>query len=189
MADKYVFMDRDGVINKDGEGWTEHGYITRREDLIFLPGVPEAFKMFKEHGFKCVIISNQQGVGKGYFSGQELKSLTDGMMRSLEEHGGDVCGVYYCTHLKEENCSCRKPGTGLFDMAAKEMGIDMKKGVYYYVGDTERDIESGRKAGLRTILVLSGKTSEGEEENWKFRPDYIFKDLLDAAVFITGEGG
>ncbi len=183
MSDKYVFLDRDGVINRDPAGWTEHGYVTRREDFHFLPGVLEALKRLTDEGYKNVIISNQQGVGKGYFSKKDLEDVTNGMKRTVEKAGGSIAGIYYCTHAKEENCSCRKPKDGLFRMAQKELGIRTFKGSFY-VGDTERDMQVGKKVGSKTILMLSGKSSREDAENWKFKPDHVCDNLGEAVDLI-----
>ncbi len=187
MDDKYIFLDRDGVINADGAGVTEYGYIIRWEDFHFLPGVLEAFKKASEAGYKCVVISNQQGVGKGYHSEAELFTLTEKMTHAIKDAGGNVAGVFCCIHTDQEGCSCRKPAAGLFHQAQEELGIKDMQGKHY-VGDTERDMQAGRKAGLKTILVLSGKTDIREIEGWEARPEHICKDLLSAVeLVIKGE--
>jgi histidinol-phosphate phosphatase family protein len=183
VSDKYVFIDRDGVINKDPAGWTDHGYVTRWEDFHFLPGVLEALKKLSDNGYKSVIISNQQGVGKGYFSEEDLKDVTARMKRAIEEAGGSIAGIYYCTHAKEEKCPCRKPKDGLFRMAQKEIGIEGFEGMYY-IGDTERDIQAGKKVGLETILILSGKSSRKDVGTWDFKPDHICQDLAETVNLI-----
>jgi len=184
-VDKYVFMDRDGVINKDPQGWTEYSYVTRWEDFHFLPGTLGAFKRLSHAGYKTVIISNQQGVGKGYFTEKTLDDITKKMVKAIEETGGEVAGVYCCTHTKEERCDCRKPDSGLFIKAQKELGIDDLTALFY-IGDTERDIQAGKKAGLKTILVLSGKSTLEDAEKWQSKPDYICDDLLAAVNLVVG---
>jgi D-glycero-D-manno-heptose 1,7-bisphosphate phosphatase len=184
MDDRYVFLDRDGVINKDPGGWTEHGYVTRPEDFHFLPGTLEALKKFKAAGYGCVIISNQQGVGKGYFTEEDLEKVTKKMLEKIKQAGGDVEGVYYCTHAKEENCYCRKPKPGLFQRAKKELNVDLSG--KYYLGDTERDVEAGRTAGLKTILILSGKSSREDVKSWRAKPDVVCDNILEAADLIIG---
>ncbi|MFQ5952589.1 MAG: HAD-IIIA family hydrolase [Candidatus Omnitrophota bacterium] len=185
-VNKYVFIDRDGVINKDPGGWTEYSYVTRWEDFHFLPGALESLKKLADSGYKSVIISNQQGVGKGYFTKDALEDVTARMLQEIKKSGGSVAGVYYCTHTKEEDCSCRKPKTGLFTKAGKELGIQDFEGKYY-IGDTERDIESGKKVGLKTILVISGKSSREDAEKWDHKPDHICSDLMEAVDIILGE--
>jgi len=182
---KYIFIDRDGVINLDGSEFGGPGYITRWEDFKFLPGVLTAFKKAAESGYKCVIISNQQCVGKGLISQGELDLITAKMTDEIRKAGGGVAGVFYCTHLKEENCDCRKPKTGLFKKAEKELGINLNGGSYYYIGDSERDAISGRDAGLKTILVQSGRTKEDGEKEWEVKPDHVSKDLSEAVDFIA----
>ncbi|MFH1411734.1 MAG: HAD family hydrolase [Candidatus Omnitrophota bacterium] len=184
MGRKYVFIDRDGVINKDPAGWTEYGYVTTPEDFRVIEGVPEAIKIFTDAGYGCVIISNQQGVGKGYFSQEELRKVTEKMNSIIEDAGGKIEKAYYCTHTREEKCPCRKPRTGLFLKARQDLGIEDLDGKFY-IGDTERDILAGKNAGLKTVLVLSGKDTKRDAEDWKEKPDYISKDLREAAELIV----
>ena len=186
MEQKYIFIDRDGVINRDGSESAGPSYITRWEDFEFLPGVLSAFKKAADLGYKCIIISNQQCVGKGIISGSELEELTGKMVDEIVKAGGDVAGVYYCPHLKEEKCECRKPKKGLFEKAEKELGISLKDSGFCYIGDSETDALAGKAAGLKTILVLSGKTNEGENKSWAVNPDHISNDLEEAIDFIAG---
>jgi D-glycero-D-manno-heptose 1,7-bisphosphate phosphatase len=186
MKDKYVFVDRDGVINRDGAGVTEHGYVTKWEDFIFLPGVIEGFKALKEAGYRSIVISNQKCVGRGIMTPDELEILTEKMKRSVHEGGGNIDDVLYCTHLDKDNCSCRKPKEGLFLEAAKKFNIDNFSGKYF-IGDSERDIIAGKKAGLLNILVLSGKSSEKDAEEWKIKPDHIARDFKEAVKIVLEE--
>ena len=182
---KYIFLDRDGVINKDCMGWTKYGYVTSLSEFIFLPKVLEALKCFYENGYQAVIISNQQCVGKGYLSIEKLELITNKMINDIEVFGGKVAGVYYCVHKKEENCDCRKPKEGLFLKAKIELSLSSLNEMYY-VGDTERDVIAGKKAGLKTITVLTGKSIVSDIEKWTNSPDNIFENLMDAAKFIIG---
>jgi len=187
MKDKYIFLDRDGVINKDPAGWTEYSYVTRPEDLHILAGVKEAIRKLTDAGYKVVIISNQQGVGKGYFTRKDLDEVTRKMLEAVKKSGGDIAGVYYCVHAKEEDCDCRKPKPGLFLKAREEFGIGSFTDMFY-IGDTERDIQAGQKAGLKTILVLSGKASREDVREWGHKPDHICRDLPEAVeVVLSGE--
>lgn len=179
---KIIFIDRDGVINKDPAGWTEHSYVTRWEDFYFLPGVKEAIKLLNDAGYDIVIISNQGGISKKFYSQDVLDKITANMLNEIEVVGGRIKKVYYCPHHDKDNCDCRKPKTGMFDRAEKELGI--KANGAYFIGDGKMDVEAGRKMGLKTILVLSGKTVLEDVEKWETKPDYIFKDLLEAVKFI-----
>ena len=187
MGERYVFIDRDGVLNKDPGGWTEHGYVTRWEDMHILPGVREAVDLFHRSGYRVVVISNQQGVGKGYFSEEDLACLSERVSDALMTPSGRIEDFYYCTHLKEERCACRKPESGLFDVAREDLGI-RDAGDMYYIGDTLSDVRAGRGAGLRTVTVLSGKASREDVKGWEVKPDMVCRDLLEAARTILETG-
>ncbi|MDD3089271.1 MAG: D-glycero-beta-D-manno-heptose 1,7-bisphosphate 7-phosphatase [Candidatus Omnitrophica bacterium] len=183
MNDRYVFLDRDGVINKDPGGWTEYGYVTVPDNFMVIPGAHEGIKILTDAGYNIVIISNQQGVGKGYFSRRELDAVTAKMLSGIKNAGGVIKAVYYCTHLTSDDCECKKPKPGMFLRAKKELNIDILEGKYF-VGDTERDIQAGKAAGLKTILVLTGKSTRDDAANWEYKPDMICKDLTEAAKTI-----
>ena len=183
MKEKYIFLDRDGVINKDPGDSTIHGYVTCWDEFIFLPKVFCALKKLTESGFKIIIISNQQGVGKSLYTKDELKIITNNMTKAIKEKGSDVLDVFYCMHLKEDNCKCRKPEKGLFLMAKEKYNIENFEN-YFYIADTEKDIQAGKRIGLKTILVLTGKTKEYMVKQFKYKPDYICKNLLDSVELI-----
>ncbi len=183
MGEKYIFIDRDGVINEDADGWTDHGYVTKWEDFHFLPKVLEAFRKIKQSGYKSVIISNQQCVGKGIITAKVLDEITAKMVDMIKKYGGDVAGIYYCTHKKEDNCDCRKPKPGLFEKAKHDLKIGSIRDMYF-IGDTERDVVAGKAAGLGTITVFSGKTIYGDEAKFEVKPDHVSYDLMDAVEYI-----
>ncbi|MCX5686369.1 MAG: D-glycero-beta-D-manno-heptose 1,7-bisphosphate 7-phosphatase [Candidatus Omnitrophica bacterium] len=179
---KAVFIDRDGVINRDPGGWTKYNYVTRWSEFQFIPGATEAISKLNRNGFEIIVISNQAGVNKGYFSREELKTVTKRMLEEINKNGGRIEEVYYCIHRDEDNCDCRKPKTGLLEKAAAKFGIELDK--TYFIGDSEVDVVAGRRAGCKTIFVLSGKTSLGEMEKWREKPDYIFNDLMGAVDWM-----
>jgi len=183
--DKVLFVDRDGVINKDPGGWTEHSYVTGWGQFLFLPGVLGALKRLAANGYKVIIVSNQAGVGKGYFRDEDLRELDRRMVEEVRKGGGDIEASYYCTHTAEEECVCRKPKTGLFENAMKRYRINRRS--TYFVGDTERDMAAGKDAGLKTILVLSGKSTRKDAEGWSAKPTVICQDLAAAADFLLGK--
>ena len=180
---KIIFLDRDGVINKDPGGWTKYDYVADWSDFHILPGVFDALKVLKENGYRVIIISNQAGVGKGYFTESDLKTIDGRMVSLVKANGGEIEASYYCTHKDEDNCHCRKPGIGLFEKAKEKYKFD--SGNTYFLGDTRRDIEAGSKARLKTALVLTGKAGQGEIGGWLVKPDRIFKDLLEAVEWIV----
>lgn len=179
-----VFLDRDGVINRypgDSE------YVKSWSKFHFLPKVKPALKRLSAKGFQIFIISNQAGVSKGIYSKESLDLITKNMLKELNNHKIDIAGVYYCTHRQEYNCSCRKPKTGLVVLAIaklKNKGFKIQRKSSYFIGDTTRDIETGKRAGLKTILVFSGKENLENKNNWKIQPDSTAKDLLEAVNII-----
>lgn len=181
---KAVFLDRDGVINEyPGEG----KYLTNWENFRFLPGVKQALKKLSDNGFEFFIISNQAGVSKGIFSQEELDRITKNMVCELQKENIVLSGVYYCTHEQEDNCCCRKPKTGMIDSAVqqfKRKNNDLNLSKSFFVGDTIRDIETGKSAGLKTILVYSGKEKLENKNTWLTHPDYTAIDLREAAQII-----
>lgn len=183
---KYLFMDRDGVINKDPGGWTEHGYVTDWKDFHFLPGSLEALKILKEENIKVIIISNQGGVSRGLFTNDKLNEIDSLMIKRIQESGGDIKESFYCPHSSADNCSCRKPQPGLLEMAVKKYDIDPKK--TFFIGDDKRDVIAGKSIGCKTALVLSGKSSNPDTLEWQDKPDYVFDNLLEAVKsLIKGE--
>jgi len=177
---KIVFLDRDGVISKYyPKDWTK-----KWEEFSFLPTAKEALRRLNQANYRVVIISNQAGVSKGFFTLKTLRYITKRMKEEVKKSGGKIKKVYYCPHQEQDNCLCRKPKVGLFKKAERDFGyIDFEK--TFFVGDSEVDILTGKNIGTKTILVLSGKTKSKEEaENWQKQPDYIVTDLLSAAEII-----
>lgn len=180
-----VFIDRDGVINKDPGGWTAHNYVTNWKNFHFLPGSIEALKLLNKNNIKAIVISNQAGVSKGYFSKSELDGVTSKMLHEVNKNGGKIEDVFYCVHKDEDNCSCRKPKSGLLEKAASRYGIDIK-GVYF-MGDSEADVIAGKNIGCKTIFLLSGKTPRSQANLWKVKPDHIFENLLAAVKWLLAK--
>jgi histidinol-phosphate phosphatase family protein len=178
--EKIIFIDRDGVINRG----KDNGYITCWEEFEFLHGVFGALKKLTQAGFKIIIISNQQGVGKRLFSTQSLADLTERMLERIKRNEGKIWSVHYCPHLAEDNCICRKPKQGLFKQAVVGMMVDFSQ--TYMIGDTEKDVQAAKNIGLKTILVLSGNTKKKQDVgNFVYRPDFIADDLAAAVDEIV----
>ena len=180
--DKMIFLDRDGVINKDPGGWTDHGYVTKPDDFKFIPGAAEAIKRLKVDGYKIYIISNQAGISKGYFTKADLDKVNEHILSEVRKAGGDIDAFYYCPHHDVDNCDCRKPKAGLFRKAAE--GKEVEWNNIFFIGDSLRDVQAGLEMGVKTVLVLSGKTGPGDTAQWPVKPDYIKKDLLEAVETI-----
>ncbi|MBR0070311.1 MAG: HAD family hydrolase [Synergistaceae bacterium] len=139
QKNKAVFLDRDGTINID------KGYLYRISDFEFLPGAVEALRNLQEAGYLLIIITNQSGIGRGYYTEEDFMRLTDYMKSELAKSGVNISGVYYCPHLPDAEveryrkiCTCRKPSLGLFERAVHDFNIDLSRS--YAIGDKERDI-------------------------------------------------
>lgn len=181
MATPAIFLDRDGVINKD------KGYVSQIDDFEFLDGSIEAMQLLKQYGYLLIVITNQSGIARGYYSEEEFMTLTEWMDWSLADRGVDLDGIYFCPHHPEkgigeykQDCTCRKPNTGMLDSAAEELEIDFANS--YLVGDKLSDIQAGQKAQLKgCYLVSTGKVlcEKGAEA-----ADGVFKDLLSVAKSI-----
>ena len=166
-----VFIDRDGTINKEIE------YLHKPDEFEMLPGVIEGLKKFQKQGYRIIIITNQPGIGFGYYTKEDFFTVNKKMLSEFSKNKILISGIYYCPHTKSDNCSCRKPNTKLVEKARDEHHIDMNKSVF--IGDRDLDIETGKNAKLATIAVLTGASKE--EELKKEKPSYIAKDIKDAA--------
>jgi D-glycero-D-manno-heptose 1,7-bisphosphate phosphatase len=152
---KAVFLDRDGVINVEKE------YLHRVEDFEFLPGVPQALRFLQEAGFLLIVVTNQSGVARGYYSLEAVDTLHRHLQDTLEPHGVAVDGFYVCPHHPDHGdgehtleCSCRKPLPGMIEKAVSDFRIDPARS--FLVGDKLSDIAAGRAAGCRCFLVRTG---------------------------------
>ncbi|WP_297893170.1 D-glycero-beta-D-manno-heptose 1,7-bisphosphate 7-phosphatase [Shewanella sp.] len=156
-VNRAVFLDRDGVINKD------HGYVHQVDDFEYIEGVFEACLALKQMGFKLVVVTNQSGIARGIYSEDQFHSLTEWMDWNFADKGVELDGIYYCPHHAEKgigeykvDCDCRKPKPGMLNDAAKFLKIDLPQSVM--VGDKAEDMQAAKAAGVTTrILVRSGK--------------------------------
>ena len=182
--DKVVFLDRDGTINE------EVNYLYRTEDFKFLPGVPEALKMLTAAGYKLVVVTNQAGVARGYYSEEDVIKLHAHVNELLRPYGTGIDGFYYCPHHPvhgigryKRDCECRKPGIGLFEQAEKDFAVD--KSASYMIGDKLLDVEAGKRYGVTSILVGTGYGVQHrrQAEEAGTPPDYDwYADTLEQAA-------
>ena len=187
--EKIVFLDRDGTLNE------EVNYLHRPEDMHLLAGVPEALRRLKEAGFKLVVVTNQAGVARGYYTEDDVKELHRYMNELLAGQGVKIDAFYYCPHHPEHGigkykvrCHCRKPETGMFEMAEQDFAVD--KASSWMIGDKLIDMEAGRNYGVRTVLVGTGYGAGVHEEQKKkgdFPYDLYADDLLEAYNEINRE--
>ena len=189
--DKVVFLDRDGTINE------EVHYLHRPEDLRILPGVAEGIARLRRAGFRIVVVTNQAGVARGYYGPEDVERLHACMNRQLEAAGAKIDEFYYCPHHPVHGigpykiqCRCRKPGTGMFEMAEERFDVDKARS--FMVGDKLLDVEAGKNYGLTSILVGTGYGREQHEKDMRtgVSPAYDFyaEDLLVAARWIVEKG-
>jgi D-glycero-D-manno-heptose 1,7-bisphosphate phosphatase len=145
-----LFLDRDGVINEDSED-----YIRSLDDWIPVPGSIEAIAELSQAGYTVAIVTNQSGLGRGYFELEDLEAIHHRLCQLVEERNGSIAGIFYCPHLPDAGCSCRKPGTGLLEAATKELHMDAHGA--YMVGDSLKDLQAAQRFDCRPILVKTGK--------------------------------
>jgi D-glycero-D-manno-heptose 1,7-bisphosphate phosphatase len=144
---KCVFFDRDGIVNRS----PGPGYVERWEDFELLAGFPPVLRLVGQKGYAAIMATNQRGVARGMMTLEELQRIHACLRRLLRErHGVDFLDVFYCPH-EEGDCDCRKPRPGMLLKAAAQYGIDLAAS--WMIGDSENDVEAGRRAGCRTVLV------------------------------------
>ncbi|KJE49881.1 MULTISPECIES: HAD-IIIA family hydrolase [Acidiplasma] len=141
-----IFLDRDGTINYDA------GYTYKLEDLKIYDDIIPILKKYYDSGYIIIVISNQSGINRGYFTVNDMKKFNDGIKRIFMEHGIVISDFYFCPHKPEENCECRKPKTGMVEQAVKKYGIDLKNSIV--IGDRDDiDGELARNLGIKFIKV------------------------------------
>lgn len=172
--ERAVFLDRDGTINVDVD------YLHEPGRLRFIDGAIDALALLKKKGYRLIVISNQSGIGRGYFGTQDVEKLHEYMNRVLQKYNAAIDAFYYCPHVEQDECTCRKPRTGLIQRAAADWNIDLTSS--YMVGDRESDIMTAVNAGCRYGLLLSGHAVPDDlKEQCR---DRLYKDLWDFAQHI-----
>ena len=170
---KVVFLDRDGVINK------EVGYLHKADDFEFIDGVFEACKYFQKLGYKLVVITNQSGIARGYYVEEDFHILTKWMLGQFINQGINILDVLFCPHGPESTCSCRKPQPGMLIEARDKFDINMNNS--WMIGDKEADVQAANAAGIsNTILVKSGHMIDEANSKAKF----ILKSIKDTTQII-----
>ncbi|MBI4388403.1 MAG: HAD-IIIA family hydrolase [Candidatus Omnitrophica bacterium] len=173
---KVVFLDRDGVINRDPIG----DYIKTWEQFQLLPGVIQGLQKLTRADFEIIIVSNQAGIGDGVYPKHVLDDITRKMLVVFKKNRIQIRGVYYCLHGKTAGCKCRKPEVGLFQRASKN--IYYHKTRTFFVGDKASDVLAGKRFGLKTAFLLTGhgKDDFSKLKSLKIKPDLISKNFKDA---------
>ena len=156
---EFVFLDRDGVINRRPP---RGQYVTSREDLELLPGAAEAIAVLNRSGRRTIVVTNQRGIALGLYSLEELDKVHDRLRIELQAHGAHLDAIYVCPHDVGQ-CSCRKPLPGLFGRAFGEFPAARAENSVM-IGDSLRDIEAGRNVGMRTVFIEDAEVSASEED-------------------------
>jgi D-glycero-D-manno-heptose 1,7-bisphosphate phosphatase len=175
-SNRAIFLDRDGTLMEDTN------YVGDVERVILIPGAAAALKRLQEAGYKLFVVTNQSGVGRGYFTREAVEAIH----AHLDDHFGKA-GVrfdryYVCPHHPEDNCDCRKPKPKFLLEAAREYGLDLARS--FMVGDRPTDIQTGVTAGTKAILVLTGAGRETLAKQ-EVKPDFVAEDIGDAATWIV----
>lgn len=177
-----VFLDRDGTVTE------EVGYLNHISRYRLLAGAAAAIRKLNAALLPVIVVTNQSGVGRGYFPEDLVREVHQKMIAELRAAGAHLDGVYYCPHASANQCACRKPNTGMLDDAARRLGLDLKRS--FVVGDRWGDMELAHRSGSRSILVRTGY-GEGElawhSAKWPSQPDFVATDLPEAADWILRE--
>jgi len=178
-----AFIDRDGTVIK------EKDYLCKIKDIELFPQTARALKLLKGAGFKLILVTNQSGIGRGYFSEKKLLQVHAALEKILSKKGVKFDAIYYCPHAPEAACGCRKPNLGMVKLAEKKFNIDLKRS--YSIGDHKGDFMLGKKMGGKGVFVLTG---HGKSEYKKLsddplspRPDKVEKNIYSAAKWIVSD--
>lgn len=172
-----VFLDRDGTINEDT------GYLDSPAGLKLLPGAAEAIRRINENHLKAIVLTNQSGVARGYYTEDRLKQTHQRLEELLHEQGARLDGIYYCIHHPDEGCQCRKPGLGLVERVCGQIPIDLSRS--YVIGDKATDIQLAYNIGAKGILVLTGWGKDQISRLDPVQPAFIASDLFEAVEWIV----
>jgi D-glycero-D-manno-heptose 1,7-bisphosphate phosphatase len=174
MKQKAAFLDRDGTLIE------EVNFLNRVEDLRFFSYTDEAVKLLKQNGFLVIILTNQSGVAREIFPESAVQNIHEAIQNQLSEK---IDSFYFCPHLPNEGCTCRKPNLGMIELACKDFEIDLENS--WMVGDKILDVELGFNANIKTAMV---KTGYGEKDVAKLsrKPDLIEENLIDVVRKIVG---
>lgn len=174
-----VFLDRDGTLNESV------GYVNHPSRFRLYPWAVEAIRAIRDEGHLAVLVTNQSGVGRGFYGEDLVLELHRGLVERLRGAGTDLDGVYFCPHRPSDGCDCRKPKGGMLLRARDELGIDLERS--WIVGDTHTDLEAAWSVGAKGALVLTGfgaGTWERERGGWPRPPDLVAPDVHRAVCAI-----
>ncbi len=166
-----LFIDRDGTLNKDCP------YCKNESEIVMYDDVFDTIEKLSDD-YYIIIVTNQSGIGRGYFTVADLTAMNNKVKKEIEEHGGRIDGIYYCPHKPDEGCDCRKPKLGLLSQAQKDFDISMEGS--FIIGDDDSDMEMARSAGVRGIRVRRHGNIEG---------DFFAEDFYDVLDIVNKNAG
>jgi D-glycero-D-manno-heptose 1,7-bisphosphate phosphatase len=171
----FVFLDRDGTLI------VEKNYLADPEGVELIPRAAEALRRLRDGGFGLAVITNQSGIGRGYFDAARVDAIHQRVRELLAAQDAQLDAIYLCPHLPDEGCACRKPSIGMIEDAVRQHTVDLTRSVI--IGDKESDIECGRNAGMTAVLVRTGYGGS-QETQIGARADFVAADLAEAADWI-----
>ena len=181
-----LILDRDGVINQDSDE-----YIRCIADWVPIPGSIEAIADLSRAGYQVVVATNQSGLSRGYFTLDDLEEIHALLCRQVENCGGTIAGIFYCPHLPDEGCSCRKPETGLLLAIEQELQLPARGAVF--IGDSMKDLQAASAYGCKPMLVKTGKGAGtlASLQSGEAKLDYpheipVYQNLAEATKAILG---
>ena len=172
---RFVVLDRDGTIIR------ERHYLSDPELVELLEGTADGLRLLREMGLGLVVVTNQSAIGRGFFDESRLQQIHQRLEELLASAGVSLEDIYFCPHTPMDDCDCRKPRTGLLELAAKEHGFNPRDA--FVIGDKPCDIELGQRMGATTFLVRTGYGSRVVAEN-QATPDYVVENVWEAALAI-----
>jgi len=166
-SNKALFLDRDGVINVDTK------YLHKKEDFIFTDGIFDLIDIFVDRGYNIFVVTNQSGIGRGYYSSDDFLELTSWMIDEFDSRSIKIDSVKYCPHLPDANCTCRKPKSGMVDEICSEYDIDLQSS--WMIGDKPTDIAMAKIADIGRSVFIGGRDDEA---------DYSFGSIRECKEFL-----
>ena len=168
-----VFLDRDGIINKD------KNYVFKKEDFEFVEGIFTSCKHFQKLGYGIIVITNQSGIYRGYYSKNDFHVLTKWMVNEFSNNGINILDIFFCPHGPNSICNCRKPKPGMFLEAKLKHNVDIANS--WMIGNKETDIKAAYKAGITNTILVKTNYDNGE---YRYKPKYIIKSMSEATKII-----
>ncbi len=176
---KLIILDRDGVINYDSDA-----FIKTPDEWKPIPGSLEAIAHLTQAGYRVVIATNQSGIGRGLLDMTAFNAINDKMCKAVNQAGGRIDAMFFCPHTQVDQCSCRKPATGMFEEIAWRFSLGLKGAPT--IGDSLRDLQAAAAVGATPILVLTGKGKETRAAGGLPENTQIFANLVQAVDALTG---